>query len=184
MINPFLIGKLIYLRPLEESDIDRCLRWINDPDIRSTLSRYSPLNRLREQEWIASQYKDDHNIPFAVAIKESDAHIGTCGLHAIDYKDRCAELGILLGEKEEWGRGYGSETMQLLINYGFRELGLHRIFLRVFSHNERAKRIYKQVGFRCEGVLRESYFHAGRFHDTIIMSILSREWKQRPSTGS
>jgi RimJ/RimL family protein N-acetyltransferase len=174
---PFLIGERLYLRPLDEDDLDRCLRWINDPEIVVTLGRRTPMSRTTEREWLLGQYKDDHNLALAIVLKDGDRHVGNAGLHAISSFNRSAEFGLLIGDKDVWGEGYGPEAGRLILDHGFRQLGLHRIFLRVFSFNERAQRVYAKLGFVREGTLRESYFRDGTFHDTLVMSILREEWK-------
>lgn len=184
MKNPFLIGERLYLRPLEESDIPTCLRWINDPEVTRTLATYRPWNELREREWFQGNYKDDREIVLAITLKENDKHLGNIGLHAIQWKDRQAELGIMIGEREEWDKGYGAEAIGLMLEYGFERLGLHRIYLRVYGHNPRAQRCYEKAGFRREGVMRESVFSEGRYWDTLFMGILDREWRElRAPTG-
>lgn len=178
MKNPFLIGERLYLRPLEEGDIPTCLRWINDPEVNRTLSFYRPINELREREWFERLYRDDREIVLAIIVQGKDKHIGNIGLHGIDWKDRQAELGIMIGEKGEWDKGYGTEAVRLMLGYGFERLGLHRIYLRVYANNLRAIRCYEKAGFRREGVLRESHFAERRYWDTIIMGLLEEEWQE------
>jgi len=176
--NPFLIGDRIYLRPLDaETDLDRCLRWINDPEVLATLGCRKPVGRVSEREWLEEQYKSDEQMNLAIVLKDGDRHIGNCGFNDIDYVDRCGVFGILIGEKDCWGQGYAPEAAKLVLKYGFEELGLHRIELEVYSHNARAVRAYEKVGFRREGTLRESYYRNGVYHDTIVMSVLESEWR-------
>jgi len=177
----FLVGDRLYLRPLDaETDLDRCLRWINDPEIVVNLGRRTPMSRTTERDWLIGQYKGDRDLPLAIVLNDGDCHIGNVGLHAIDYLDRSAEFGLLIGEKDAWGEGYGPEAGRLILDHGFRQLGLHRIFLHVYAFNERAQRVYAKLGFVPEGTLRESYFHDGTYHDTLIMSILEEEWRSAP----
>lgn len=182
MQNPFLIGERLYLRPLELDDLENCLRWINDPEVTRTLAIYRPLNSLREREWLERLYRDDRDLVLAIVLKESDKHIGNTGLHGIDWKDRQAELGIMIGEKGEWGKGYGAEALGLMLDYAFTKLNLHRVYLRVYANNPRAIRCYEKLGFRHEGTLRESHFAEGRYWDTLIMGLLQREWLERRSS--
>lgn len=177
MNTPFLIGERLYLRPLDEDDLDRCMRWINDPEILTTLGRRTPMSRSIEREWLLGQYKSERTFSLAIVLKDGDRHIGNTGLHEITPVDRSAEFGLLIGEKERWGEGYGPEAGRLVLAHGFEQLGLHRICLRVFAFNDRAQRVYAKLGFVKEGALRESYFRNGAFHDTLVMSILSSEWK-------
>mgnify|MGYP001025961013 CR=1 FL=1 len=173
---PFLTGDRLFLRPLDEDDLDRCLRWINDPEIMVALGRRSPMNRSMEREWLAGRYKDESDLALAIVLNEGNRHIGNIGLHGIDHVNRSAEFGILIGKKDVWGGGYAPEAARLILDHGFSQLGLHRICLRVFSFNDRALRVYEKLGFVREGTLRESYFRNARFHDTLVMSILEDEW--------
>lgn len=183
MNNPFLIGERIYLRPLEEEDLERCLRWINDPEILTTLGRRFPMSRALERDWLTDQYKSEKHFSLAIVLKEGDQHIGNCGFNDIDPLNRKAVFGILLGEKDQWGKGYAPEAARLIAGYGFDQLGLHRIGLEVYSHNKRAQHAYEKVGFVHEGTIRESYFHDGRYYDTLIMRILESEWREHRATG-
>lgn len=184
MKNPFLIGERLYLRPLEQEDVPTCLRWINDPEVTRTLAAYRPLNEPREREWFEGHYKDDREIILAIVLKKQDKHVGNTGLHRIDWKNRETELGIMIGETEEWNKGYGTEAIGLMLDYGFERLNLHRIYLRVYANNPRAIRCYEKAGFQREGVLRESIFNEGRYWDTIIMGILEGEWRKLRSTSN
>lgn len=159
------------------TDVSTGLRWINDPEVTRTLGAYRPMNELREREWFESRYKDDKEIGLAIVLKGQDKHIGNIGLHRIDWKNRQAELGIMIGERDEWDKGYGAEAIGLMLGYGFERLNLHRVYLRVYANNPRAIRCYEKAGFRREGLLRESHFSEGRYWDTTIMGILEGEWR-------
>ena len=176
---PFIVGERIYLRPLDaEGDLDRCLGWINDPELQARIGRRHPMSRAQEQEWLAGQYKREDHLNLAIVLKDGDQHVGNCGFNAIDYINRSAEFGILIGEKDAWHQGYGPEAARLIVTFGFEQLGLHRIELEVFSLNPRARKAYEKVGFILEGTKRESYFRHGTFHNTHVMSILESEWSQ------
>ncbi len=182
MQTPFLIGKRIYLRPLGEEDVERCLTWINDPEVISTLGRKGPISRTLERDWILEQYKSEASFSLAIVLQDGDRHIGNCGLHEIEYNNRSAQFGILIGDKAEWGKGYAPEAAGLLLRYGFEELALHRIGLEVYAHNLRAQRAYEKAGFVLEGKRRESYFSGGRFYDTLIMGVLRSEWEKHAAS--
>jgi len=176
MNEPFLVGERIYLRPLDEGDLDRCLRWINDAGILARLGRRTPMSRAMEREWLANQYRSDRDLNMAIVVSDGDRHIGNCGFNEIDHPNRSGVFGILIGERDAWGKGYGPEAARLVLEYGFGELNLHRISLCVHADNERAIRAYEKVGFRREGVLRDAYYRHGRYHDTLIMAVLASEW--------
>jgi RimJ/RimL family protein N-acetyltransferase len=173
----FLDSERLYLRPLDESDLDPCMRWINDSEILQYLGRKLPMGRMQEKEWLTSQYASESQLNLAIILKDGDRHIGNCGFNEIDYVNRNAIFGILLGEKDTWNQGYGSEAGKLVIRYGFEQLGLHRIELDVFSYNPRARASYERIGFVLEGTKRESYYRNGQYHDTYVMSVLRSEWE-------
>ncbi len=177
MRNPFLIGEKIYLRPLERDDAPTLLPWVNDPDVIATLIMYTPKNLQSEIDFIERAYKSDTDIVLGIALKGSDKLIGTTGLHRIDWKNRHCMFGILIGDKTEWGKGYGTETTRLMVNYAFGTLGMHRVWLHVYEYNQRAIRAYEKAGFIREGVLREDRYHNGRFFNTIVMGLLRSEWE-------
>ncbi len=176
MKNAFRTGRRIHFRPLEVEDLETCQAWLNDPENHQFLKRVRPLNRAEEREWLEGQHKKDGVYLFGIALNEGGRLIGNCGLHGTVLPNRSAELGIAIGEREFQGQGYGAEAIRLLLDYGFRTLGLHRIMLRVYSYNARAIRCYEKVGFRREGVLRESRWWDGRWSDDLIYSILEQEW--------
>ncbi|MCP3868630.1 MAG: GNAT family N-acetyltransferase [Gammaproteobacteria bacterium] len=108
-----------------------------------------------------------------LAVIAKGQYIGFAYLRRLDLLNRSAEYGVFLGPQNIRGQGLGSETTRLMLDYAFHELNLHRVWLTVFAFNRRAVRCYTQCGFKEEGVLRESVFSGGRYHDTLIMSILS-----------
>ena len=102
--------------------------------------------------------------------------VGNTAFISILEIDRCAEIGIMLGEKSWWNKGYGTETMRAMLRHGFETLNLHRIWLQVYSNNKRGIRAYEKAGFQHEGVYREGHYQAGRYHDVFLMSVLRQEW--------
>jgi RimJ/RimL family protein N-acetyltransferase len=178
MINPFLIGERIYLRPLELEDAETFIPWINDQEVIRTLGIAYPRNLLSERRWIENLYQDDRNIVLGIVVKEGDRLIGSTSLHRIDYRNGNAMFGILIGAKEEWGKGYGTEVTRLMVRYGFEVLNLHRIYLYVYAHNLAGISAYTRAGFQQEGVLREHYYRDGRYYDVILMGILRQEWQE------
>jgi len=184
VINPYLIGAKVYLRPLEREDARHFVTWINDPDVRRMLLIYRPMNLQAEEEFITKSVQSEHDLVLGIAIKATDQLIGATGLHRIDCKDRQASFGISIGEKGEWGKGYGTEATRLIVQHAFQTLNLNRVWLHVFEYNERGIRTYERVGFKREGVLRQDRYHDGRYWDSVVMGILREEWQAlKESTG-
>jgi RimJ/RimL family protein N-acetyltransferase len=181
MINPFLIGEQLYLRPLEISDLERCQRWFNDPDVRRFLSSVRPLSQEAERTFLEEAARrasgPDADLIMAIVLKKDDRHIGNAGLHHIHMVDRHAEFGIVIGEKDFWQKGYGQEATRLVVDYGFNTLNLHRVYLRVHDDNPRAMAAYEKVGFRREGVFRQALYRHGKYHDVVFMGLLRGEMK-------
>ena len=179
MKNPFIVGDKIYLRPLDMEDIDSFILWLNDEEVRQYLKRMTPLNRTREKEFVEKLYKDEREIILGIVPKENDQLIGNIALHGISMPFRNAGLGIFIGDKSCWSKGYGTEALNLMLRYGFHELNLHRIFLTVLSSNPRAIHTYEKVGFRREGIFRDHIYRNGKYHDVYYMGILEDEWRER-----
>lgn len=138
---------------------------------------------LRRAEQVAAGLPDVRGagpasqITFTVYERASLRPIGTSGLSNIDYRLRRAEFGIVIGEKGCWGRGYGTETARLLLDYGFTALGLHNIMLTTQSLNARAIRAYLRAGFREIGRRREAHWLAGKPYDVVYMDCLAGEFQ-------
>ncbi|MHA2036690.1 MAG: GNAT family N-acetyltransferase [Promethearchaeota archaeon] len=177
-----LKGERIILGPVKREYIDSYLKWFNDPEITQYLSMYRPLTRMWEEDWIENLKNRDDTIAFSILIRDEDDGeklIGNCGIHAIDWKNRVAEVGITIGEKEYQSKGYGTEAMEMLLKYAFKTLNLNRIQLRVYVFNSRAINSYNKIGFVKEGQMRKAIFIKGEYHDIIFMSILQEEWFSR-----
>lgn len=179
MKNAYRAGERIYLRPLEVEDVDLFQRWVNEPEIHCTLNRIRPVNRVQEREWLEGLHKREAEVVFGIALRENDQLIGCLGLHELTLPNRAAVLGIMIGERERHGCGYGAEAIGLLLAYGFGALGLHRVGLEVFANNERGIRCYEKCGFRKEGVRREARWWDGRWWDVLAYGILESEWRER-----
>jgi RimJ/RimL family protein N-acetyltransferase len=176
MKNPFLIGTKLYLRPLEREDAKQCAAWFNDPDIIRTLLAYRPVNLRAEEEFIDKALQSEHELVLGIALQGSEHLIGGTGLHRMDFRNRHAGFGITIGEKEEWGKGYGTEAARLMVAHAFETLNLNRVWLHVYEYNQRGIRVYERIGFQKEGVLRQDTYREGRYWDTIVMGILKSEF--------
>ena len=169
-------GHRLTLRAVERDDLPRYTAWLNDPEVICHLTLFSPFNLEDETEWYERQRQDDTVLNLAIVLNQEAQHIGSVGLMGISWREQRAELGIVIGDKSQWGKGYGRESIQLLLNFAFTELNLHRIFLRVDATHAAAIRCYVSCGFKEEGRLREAVYHHGYFEDQFIMSVLRPEY--------
>ena len=173
-------GKRVLLRPWQRSDIESFLRWFNDPEVTVYLSDpYPHLSREQEEAFYEQATKDKNC--YCIVTKDGGKLIGNCSFNELDLKHRSAMVGIVIGEKEYWGRGYGREALELLLEIGFDGYGLHRIALGCGAFNERGLRCYAAAGFVEEGRRRDAWLIKGVFHDLVLMSILEDEYRQRRS---
>src|ERR1043166_3304342 len=132
MKTPFLIGERIYLRAFEPEDAAALKQFISDAEVTRTLMAYRPYTIQQELEFIEKATKNDNDITLGIAMKGDDKLIGSVGLHRIDWRDRRTEFGILIGAKEEWNKGFGTEATRLIVKYAFDVLNLNRVGLRVY----------------------------------------------------
>ena len=121
--------------------------------------------------------QSEHDLALGVAVRATDQLAGVTGFHHMDFRNRHCSFGISIGEKAEWGKGYGTDAMRILMRLGFDKMNLHRLWLHVFDYNQRAIASYEKCGFKREGVLREEHFARGKYHDTIVMGILESEYR-------
>lgn len=141
-----LKGERLSLRPFRPEDLARTRAWVADPEIARWILPAWPLLPSSWDEWLRRVYTSWDSVHFAIVLSEG-RHIGNCSLHTIRWEEGVAEVGIVLGEKDCWGRGYGPEALRLLLGYAFGQLGLRKVVLHVHRENRRAIRAYKKVGF-------------------------------------
>jgi len=170
-------GELVALGPLRREHIPLYLRWINDFGTTRTLGvPPRPMTLEQETAWYERAAVDDARTGFTIYERATGRAIGNCGLHEVDLANRRTVVGIMIGEPDARGRGYGTEAMRLLLDYAFTVLGMHSVMLTVFAYNAAGRRCYEKVGFREMGRRRESRWYNGRFWDEIHMDILASEF--------
>lgn len=178
-----LTGKRVCLRPIEREDLERFVRFFADAEVRAHLSLVVGPGLAEEVIWFEQALRlPPLERPFAAELlqgTEKPRLVGSAGLRAFDWRNRSAELGLVIGDKAMWGQGLGTEVTRLLLRHAFFTLNLHRIWLRVFADHARAQRIYDKVGFVLEGRQRDGDFRDGRYRDVLVYSLLAREWRQR-----
>jgi RimJ/RimL family protein N-acetyltransferase len=179
--DALLVGERVWLRCVREDDLAVLAGWEMDAGRAVTLTnRVAPPSEAAAKERIARwSANDGDSLGFAIeTLADPAVLVGHVSIFSIQAKDRHATLGIALG-REYLGRGYGTDAMRVIVGYGFRELGLHRIELTVAPFNPAGIRAYEKAGFIEEGRRRESVLHDGRWYDEVLMSILEHEWAAR-----
>ena len=170
-------NKIIKLRKLSTNDYSTYHNWRNDIEVMKTTSPQLDIYTLEETEQFISVIASQANAKgYMIEHKESGQTVGIVSLINIDYKNRSAECILDIGARDMWGKGIGTSAISLILGFAFYELNLHRVYLQVFSFNERAIKLYEKMGFTHDGKFREAIYRDGRWHDTVIMSILKKEY--------
>lgn len=177
----FARGPRLDLRPVQPSDAELFVRWLNDPDVSQYLARVLPLSLEEERALLASRSNDRDNVLLVLVHREQRRPIGSAGLHGISGHSRKAGFGIQIGEKEFWNQGLGREATELMLEIAFDRLNLNRVELEVYETNPRAIRVYEHAGFSSEGVARQGRWIRGRYVDVRRMAVLAEEWRVRKS---
>jgi len=173
-----LVGKECYLSPMDINDAEKYTEWLNDLEVSTNLGHvYESILNVEGEREILKDLSKNHN--YSIIDIETDALIGSCGFLEIDNLNQAAEIGIFIGDKKFWDKGYGTEAMALLMDYGFKALNLHNVMLRVFSFNERAIKCYEKIGFKTIGNRREALKRGDKTFDIIYMDILYNEFYEK-----
>jgi RimJ/RimL family protein N-acetyltransferase len=169
-----MAGEKCYLSPIDMNDAEKYTAWMNDLEVTINLETYNSVINVESEKAFLETLSCEHN--YSIIDKETDELLGICGFRDIDLLNQTAEVGIFIGNKDYWGKGYGTEALSLLLDIGFKTLNLHNVQLRVNDYNKRAIRAYEKVGFMKSGVRREAVYRNLERHDFIFMDILSSEF--------
>ena len=173
-----LVGKKCYLSPCSVEDASKWTEWDNDLEVAIPLGDevYCPTSEEKQKQILEDIIKKQSHI-FNIVSLDNDELIGRCMFFALSQIDRCAMLGIVIGEKEYWDKGIGTEAAGLLLDYGFNILNLNSVMLGVFEFNKRAIRSYEKLGFKRIGNRRQGRIIAGKKYDVVLMDILAEEFE-------
>ena len=171
-----LVGKNVYLSPVSEEDAERYMEWMNDFNVTDYIGRSSSIVTLPgEKEWI-TEATNGKKIVFSIIKLENDELIGNIELMNYKVSDRRATLGILIGSDNNRSKGFGTESINLLLDFAFNYMNLHSVELTVLDDNIRAQKCYHKVGFKDVGRERQARYLNGKYHDEIVMDILREEF--------
>lgn len=171
----------VKLRKMTKEDTELYHKWRNDVEVMHSTNPSLDVYPMEEtKDFVDHVILGTHaGKSYIMVEKGKESPIGIVALINIDYKNRNAECIIDIGEKEYWGKGYGSEGLKLLLDYAFYEMNLHRVYLKVFSFNDKAISLYNKIGFIQEGSSRQSLFRDGTWYDIIHMGILQNEYYEK-----
>ncbi len=163
-------GKKIILRKLERCDLEISITWLKDPTVNKFLSHnFKELTIDEELQWFNSIQLSNRDMVFAIIVKDKNKYIGNCSLHRIDWVSKTCELGIVIGNKEYWNKGYGSDVINSITGFVLNKLNLANIHLNVYEYNNRAIKAYKKCGFKLIKILKENHLYDNKYWDTYVM---------------
>ena len=176
-------GKFVQFRSIEVDDLPKLKDWRNNPHVKRTTREFLLLNMFNQKLWFESLHKQKppKDIMFGIVKKKEKILIGVCGLTYIDWKNRHAELSIYLAGSKWQKRKETKDSVKLLLQYGFGELGLHKIFAEVYSFVQETVELYKELSFHHDGILRENVWRNGKWWDSYILSKLDTEFQYEKS---
>ena len=175
----FRKGNKVILRPVLESDVPQFQVWMNDPEVTNFLSAYMPISFKEEQDWFEKVSRPiNNNVTLAIVDMENNKLIGTIGLHKVNMKDGIATTGTSIGDKEYWGKGYGTEAKMLLLEFAFNEMNLRKIYSDVIQFNKRSLAYARKCGYKEEARLPKHFYHKGKYWDKVILAVYRNQWEK------
>jgi len=174
MYHPFLVGENIYLRRVEKGDLEgNYFQWLNDQEVTRWMQNgIFPNSAESMLDYYMATVSSATDMNLAIILKDGDRHIGNIGLNSLNQVFRSAEVGILIGEKDTWGKGYGSEAIKLLAGHAFTRMNLNRLGAGAVAENAGCIRAFEKAGFIREGVSRQAYYCAGQYRDCVHLGLL------------
>lgn len=174
-------GEKVKLRAYKREDVPLACEYMNDSEIKAHLVTDVPypLTFDEELKWYEGLSNSKGTYNFAIEDLKTGKYIGGCGINEANWVSRTATIGIFIGDKNCWNKGYGTDAMKVLMKFVFQQMNMNKIKLYVFDFNIRAKKCYEKCGFKVEGVLRQELFRDGYYYDEIAMGILREEWLEK-----
>jgi RimJ/RimL family protein N-acetyltransferase len=171
-----LKGKRIYLREIRLSDVnENYLRWVNDPDVIQYLEvRHNPPRSIESlKEFVKRVSNDKDTVFMAIVLNKNDMHIGNIKLGPINRQHRLAEVGLLIGEKGYWGKGYATEAISLMVQYAFNTFKLHKLTSGCYALNKGSIKVFQKNGFEIEGIREKHCLYNDRYTDVKLFGLIN-----------
>lgn len=176
--NNMIKGESVGLRAIEHEDLYKFLEWRNKPEMRKNFREYKELNFSNQENWFNSiVLNSQNNVMFAIENLDNNELIGACGLNYIDWVNRNADLSIYIGFNDLYiDDKYAPDATNLLLEYGFKELNLHRIYVEIYDIDFKKQKLLEKFDFHFDGQLRETHWTSGKWVNSLYYSILDNEW--------
>ena len=175
MLGPVIEGTQVRLEPTKAEYLQEYIRWFSDLTVTRYLLLRCPMSLKQEEEWFENTARDRNTVHWAIVA--DGRPIGVTGIHNIDWINRGATTGTVIGIPSEWGKGHASEAVHLRTAFAFNELNLERLETFSFAPNKGMHKALKRAGYREIGVRRRSMFREGEWFDTMLFELLRQEWE-------
>jgi [ribosomal protein S5]-alanine N-acetyltransferase len=177
---PFIQGKGFYMREVRLSDIEgNWYQWLNDEVVTKFQNKgIIPNTREKQRAYLEAITTSDTDVVLALVDDSSERHFGNIGLHEIDPIHRSAKIGIVIGEKQFQGKGYGKQAWNLITEYGLKRLNLHRLYAHIIKDNVPCLRAAQASGFKIEGEMRDVFFKQGKYHNVLYLNLLKGDFNK------
>lgn len=195
MSDYYLIGTRVSLRPIRKTDLPALVSWTNDPDVTAFMNIGTFPNTLEAFEYEFDALTSDKtgallqlpnypkNLIFAICRNDNNKYIGNVGIFGLNWIHRVAEMRVLIGQKDEWGKGVASEAYSLAASYAFSRLNMRRLWAGARVDNIGSIRALEKIGFVREGTWRQNVIRDERPYDTVLVGMLRDEFKPVPGTA-
>lgn len=160
------------LKPLKLKDVEHIMTWVNDPEVVKNLQHFNKKFTKKDELAYVKKILASKN-DFSFSIFDGNVYVGQCGIHQIIWENKLGRLSLII-KREYWNKGYAKKVLKLMVKLAFPKLKLHKIWLMHWKENQKADHLYKKVGFKKEGVLKDEYYWRGKYHDMIRMAIVNR----------
>ncbi|HLD00575.1 MAG TPA: GNAT family protein [Candidatus Nanoarchaeia archaeon] len=168
----------VRLRSLEMSDLDNIMRWVNDPEVVGNFANFKiPISREEEKKFLEKTLASETDRVFAIENEQGD-YVGNVGIHQIHWPSRVGRLGLIIGAKENWNKGYAETAVNEVLGLAFNHYNLHKVWGMVWEDNPKTRHLYiDKCSFKVEGILQDEYFHQGKYHNIIRIAMLEDDYR-------
>ena len=176
-----LDGKQVALRAIEPADLELLRGWRNQPHFRRNFREYREISSIEQQHWYDTQVVGNAAVRmFSIVDRKTGVLLGACGLCYIDWLRRSADFSIYIGADDRYiDAEYADDAARILMDYGFDELGLHRLWAEVYAFDTKKQAMFRRLGFKVDGRFRDSHWAEGRWHDSLFFALLQPDYRKK-----
>lgn len=171
----FIEGRQIYLKGIRTADVNSLYcSWLNDPKVNSYLCcRFTKWTLSKMKRYISDTIKDPSNYFWGIYLKDNDKHIGNIKLGYVNMNYKYADIGVIIGDRCSWGKGFATEAVKLVKDFAFKKLRLHKLTAGSYANNYGSIKIFQKAGFSIEGARKQHFIHKGKYVDQVLLGCIN-----------